>query len=295
MDILMKDEKYYTLDNAKVFYQTDDRRTYCCLTSIEGSPTELYIPDMINTVPVNSFDVDGLAAGLISINRFVVSKQNRYFKDVDGVLFSKDGSEMLLYPARRENAEYIVPDGVRVIADSAFSGNQFIRKIVLPQGINTISEFAFGNCCSLVEVSIPNTIVEIRNSAFKTCNVVSDIYYCGSEQDWNDVVIEDDNPNLVIAHKHFSRVDPNDDYGCELSSATDRGSEGFLRKIVIRAHIYNSFIKYHSSNSDELHHRVSEFSEYLTDYEKYLFNTPYSLVKYWSFRRFSSHRRRTVL
>jgi len=119
------------------------------LNSIEGDLEELYIPASINDVPVNEINPDGLAEGIKNIKSIVVSKQNQHFKGIDGVLFSKDGFKLLLYPPQREPSVYYLPDGVEIIADSAFSGNQHINKLVLPHGVRVISEFAFGNCGNL--------------------------------------------------------------------------------------------------------------------------------------------------
>lgn len=271
---------FYMSGKAKVFYTIDDSRASCCLNSIEGDLEELYIPASINDIPVNEIDLDGLAEGIKNIKSFVVSKQNQHFKEVDGVLFSKDGRKLILYPPRKATSVVYIPGAVEIIADSAFSGNQHIRKIVLPHGVRVISEFAFGNCGNLSEICIPASIQEIQRDSFKKTHKNMNVYYGGNVHDWNNVIVEDENSNLVLAHMHFS-------LGYEMCGKGELGlnfvsnieSTDFIEKILIRSHIINSFIRFHNSNSQELHNRISKFTNYFTDYEKYLYSTSYGQVK----------------
>ena len=55
-----------------------------------------------------------------SLTSIQVEKENKFLKSEDGVLFSKDGTTIIKYPSGRSNTNYIVPDGVQTIGDSAF-------------------------------------------------------------------------------------------------------------------------------------------------------------------------------
>lgn len=50
-----------------------------------------------------------------------VDETNAYYSSVDGVLFNRDGSVLVQFPAGR-GGSYSIPTGVRAIGDGAFAG-----------------------------------------------------------------------------------------------------------------------------------------------------------------------------
>ena len=58
-----------------------------------------------------------------------MTEDNEHFKSVDGVLFTKDGSELLFYPPLRKGKSYIVPESVNVFALAA---TEYLADIYLP-------------------------------------------------------------------------------------------------------------------------------------------------------------------
>ena len=69
----------------------------------------IYLPKTLKYIPLNE-ENDGLVN--ICKNIFV-DKDNPYFIDIDGVLFSKDKKKLLAYPMKKnEGAEYVVPNSV---------------------------------------------------------------------------------------------------------------------------------------------------------------------------------------
>ncbi|MDY3864366.1 MAG: leucine-rich repeat protein [Eubacteriales bacterium] len=58
-----------------------------------------------------------------------VSEQNPRFCDVDGVLYSADGSELILYPAKHAGTTATVPATVRRIAEMAFYQCAYLDEI----------------------------------------------------------------------------------------------------------------------------------------------------------------------
>lgn len=98
-----------------------------------------------------------------------VSPNNFRLKTVDGVLYSKDGETLYYYPSMRVETHYDVPAGVLRIADSAFSGNDYLQSISLPLGLEVIGRNAFSECGRLVSVALPLTLEEIGEYAFADC------------------------------------------------------------------------------------------------------------------------------
>lgn len=64
-----------------------------------------------------------------------------------------------------------------------------ISKAVIPDGVTRIPSQAFGGCSNLTFVRIPASVTTIDNLAFYGCNEIAQIYYEGSQEDWEKITI----------------------------------------------------------------------------------------------------------
>jgi uncharacterized repeat protein (TIGR02543 family) len=61
-----------------------------------------------------------------------ISEENPNFSSIDGVLFNKDKSELILYPLAKQGGYYKIPDTVLEIKkDNAFTNNKYLRILEL--------------------------------------------------------------------------------------------------------------------------------------------------------------------
>ena len=107
-------------------------------------------------------------------------------RSVDGVLFTKDGTTLLCYPAGREGA-YEIPDGVTAIAFGAFMGSRNLTAVTLPGTVTEIRIFAFQKCTSLTSLHIPYSVTLISGSAFYDCDNLTAFSYDGTLAEWNTI------------------------------------------------------------------------------------------------------------
>ncbi len=84
-----------------------------------------------------------------------VARGNAAFKVVDGVLYSKDGKALVMYPAGRSDESFRVPDGVESISDYAFAFAH-LREIYIPRCVTFIGRLAF-SASELRYVELENT------------------------------------------------------------------------------------------------------------------------------------------
>ncbi|MCR5689677.1 MAG: leucine-rich repeat protein [Clostridiales bacterium] len=131
-----------------------------------------------------------------------------------------------------------VPDGVTSIGASAFSGCASLKSIALPDSVTSIEcgvfldcsgltsitipagvtdidgDMMFGGtfsgCSALTSVTIPASVTRIGYSAFKKCDSLADIYYAGTEEQWNAIDVIEGNDCLAKAEKHFNYVPASD-------------------------------------------------------------------------------------
>ncbi|MDY2879543.1 MAG: leucine-rich repeat domain-containing protein [Candidatus Borkfalkiaceae bacterium] len=130
--------------------------TYC------SDLSEIYIGDSLRTLGVRPFyGSDKLCA----IN---VSPANQYYTAIDGCIYSKDMSQLVLYNHKLTDAVYTVPDGVKTICESAFDLSDglstSLKEIVLPEGLIRIYDNAFRNCAATFV--LPSSLTSLSGYAF---------------------------------------------------------------------------------------------------------------------------------
>ena len=114
------------------------------------------------------------------IESFSADSDNTICKSIGGVLFTKDGTKLTNYPCGRAGA-YTIPDGTTMIDYRAF---QYADK--------------------LSSVTIPASVTTIRNYAFFGCSLLTDVYYKGTEAQWNAIAMGSNNDSLSSATIHYS-------------------------------------------------------------------------------------------
>lgn len=113
--------------------------------------------------------VDGAFKGCSGIKKFTVNENNQSYKDIDGILFSKDNKMLIKYPAQKETAEYVISEEVAIICTEAFMDNAFLRKVSVGNFVTAISDNSFKNCSALEEVELGGNVRIIGAESFKNC------------------------------------------------------------------------------------------------------------------------------
>lgn len=70
---------------------------------------------------------------------------------------------------------FIIPNRLSSIGDSAFYGCSSLAQIVIPTSIKSIGPFAFYRCNSLIQIEIPLSVISIGKYAFSKCSLLEDI------------------------------------------------------------------------------------------------------------------------
>jgi hypothetical protein len=106
----------------------------------------------------------GVFGDCTQLTALQVMDGNEHFQSQNGLLYSKDGKNLLSVPVGRRGA-LTIPEGVTAIAKSAFSGCNQLTTIKLPHTLKTIDKGAFIGCHSLKYVQMPANVM-IAPSAF---------------------------------------------------------------------------------------------------------------------------------
>ncbi len=146
---------------------------------------KLEIPDSVIEI-----ESDALSC-CTSLKNIKVSENNKYFYDIDGVLYKKNEEILIKYPAEKENTSYIIKDGVSSIGAYAFCGCENLESIIIPDSVTSIETRAFSWCRNLKSITIPNSVTNIETDAFYMCDNLTDItdltshYDVENEKEWD--------------------------------------------------------------------------------------------------------------
>lgn len=180
-----------TIDGRKVTVLGNSTFQYCTQASDIESVT---LPDSLTTIEKNAFynceklksvtipqnvSSIGLAAfveGLSesSLTEIKVDPENPYFSEKDGVVFSKDGTKLIVFPSGR-SGDYQIPDGTVSVGDYAFYYCVNVSSITIPGSVRSLGEGAFGNCSSLTKTVLNEGLEEIGEYAFQSSSGIRDI------------------------------------------------------------------------------------------------------------------------
>lgn len=99
--------------------------------------------------------------------------------------------------------EITIPKSVTKIGHTAFGYCTSLKQIEIPAGIKSIEVCAFERCVSLKQVVLPASLTNIGWHAFCECKSLEDVYFAGTEAQWNAITIESWNEPLMSANIHF--------------------------------------------------------------------------------------------
>ncbi|MBE7052804.1 MAG: leucine-rich repeat domain-containing protein [Ruminococcaceae bacterium] len=93
-----------------------------------------------------------------------------------------------------------IPDSVTNIDEQAFSWCEKVASIKIGKGISTIGVSTFSYCFAVEEVTIETGVTAISDNAFYRCDGLKNVYYTGTQSQWNEIVISSvGNDNLTSA------------------------------------------------------------------------------------------------
>ncbi|MBR2079324.1 MAG: leucine-rich repeat domain-containing protein [Clostridia bacterium] len=83
-----------------------------------------------------------------------------------------------------------IGNSVTYIGNLVFCGCSSLKSVTIPDSVTSIEADAFVDCTSLESVTIPDSVTSISFGAFSGCTSLTDVYYGGTEEQWNSIIIE---------------------------------------------------------------------------------------------------------
>lgn len=123
------------------------------------------------TIPVNVSSIGRYCFINSGLEAVYVDPANSNFVSVDGVLFTKDKSQVVIYPMQKKDAAFVVPSEVTLIINGIFNECDYLKEIIFEDGELPleIDDEAFYGSDSLIRVELPERLASIGEGAFSHC------------------------------------------------------------------------------------------------------------------------------
>ena len=179
-----------------------------------GMQTFQGITDLID-VTILSNEITGLDARYFSrcnnLKQININDNNTGYMVDDGILYSKDGKTLVLYPTGKTDEELKILDTVETIGEGACFSNNFLKRAEIPQHVKEEGKMAFGNSNNIEvfkinaekisgyysnsskrspstkKIEIGKNVKQISAFAFQGCTNVEEFIFLGTIQEWQSI------------------------------------------------------------------------------------------------------------
>ncbi len=187
---------------------------------------EFVLPDHLEKLGPRAF---GGRTSSLSVGRFTISEDNKYYKTDGGVLFSKDGRTLLRFPTKADT------DLEAVAAEKEGRDSHYVYQI--PEGCEAVGKYAFANVKLIKKESSFESAVDDFSVRFSPDVTLVD-EYSFSDSEISAVIL---NEGLeTIEKRAFYRSKLKDDVLILPSTVTSLGDEAFAsiyREVTGFSHI----------------------------------------------------------
>ena len=175
------------------------RDIYTCAFENCVSLKNVVIPSSVAHIDYEAF------VGCISLESITVDVNNTRYASVDGNLYTKNKTELIQYAIGKTETSFVIPDGVKDITYAAFTNCTLLESVIIPDSVFGIRSGAFNNCTALESITIGGAgLLYFEEGVFRGCTSLKDVYYMGTEAQWNSVDISLGNTELMKATIHFT-------------------------------------------------------------------------------------------
>lgn len=142
----------------------------------------IYISDTVQYIDASAFYY------CKCLRAIFVDEDNEYYTSVNGVLYNKDMTEIILRPICNgtyqtdegltdDSTYFVIPDTVTRIGNYCFYKCTDIIQIEIPDSVTEIGDMAFFACSNLWTVTLPENLQSIGADAFSYCTAMYPVMY----------------------------------------------------------------------------------------------------------------------
>jgi hypothetical protein len=112
--------------------------------------------------------------GCVNLTAITVDPLNPAYSSLEGVLFNKDQTALILCPPRKAGT-YDIPTTVTGIGIAAFGYCTNLTNVTIPDSVTNIANSAFYSCANLTSITIPGNVAAIGGAAFSLCSSLTNV------------------------------------------------------------------------------------------------------------------------
>ena len=181
--------------------------------------SSVVIPDSVTSIGENAFNA-------CHYSLYTEYEYGKYVKSGDNpytVLIEITNKNMSTYEIHKDTkiiahsvfrdcnrlTSITIPDSVTSIGSSAFYDCSKLNSVVIGDSVTSIGSYAFYGCSKLSSVVMGDSVTSIGDCAFNGCSNLTDVYYTGTQEQWNQIEIDNEgnnNYNLINATIHYNYV-----------------------------------------------------------------------------------------
>lgn len=99
----------------------------------------LYIPETVKNLETAGLNYCS------KLKKIEVAENNTSFASVDGVLFDKSVSNLLIYPTGKEETSFAIPNTIKQLGESVFERNTNLTDVLIPASVTSIGKEPFND------------------------------------------------------------------------------------------------------------------------------------------------------
>ena len=146
------------------------------------SLTHIMIPSGVTSIGGDAFN------GCTNLTAITVDESNLFFSSVDGVLFDKSRTALILYPEGKAG-NYMIPNDVTSIRDSAFIFCPGLLSATIPDSVTNIESAAFAMCDNLTGIFFNGNAPSFIGSYIFNYSPNVTVYYLSGTTDWDEFAL----------------------------------------------------------------------------------------------------------
>ena len=169
-----ENEVYSTYDGA-LFNKDKTELVICPL-----GKTSVEIPESMTYIDPDKF------AYYSWLTEIKIDSKNKNYAAYDGAVYDKKLTVLIRCPGGKTSVN--ISDNAKIIGGSSLCMCYDLKTVKIPEGVTSIEANAFAACMSLESIEIPKSVEFISYDAFAYCSRLTDIYYGGTQEEWENLI-----------------------------------------------------------------------------------------------------------
>ncbi|MBQ6874098.1 MAG: leucine-rich repeat protein [Clostridia bacterium] len=150
-------------------------------------------------------DINNWEDNVLYIDNYLISAE----KSISGSYKIKPGTKLMAVSAFNgcdKLTDITITGEIPYVSINAFSACTSLERVVLEEGVKQIGTYSFSGCTSLKSIIIPDSVTDIFSGAFGYGNSLLSAHYCGTQEQWEKIVIDEIDNVQLLNNVHMESI-----------------------------------------------------------------------------------------